>query len=75
MDGVMAARLRWAIVAVMGNGGGNGRRQVSQWETATAGWWAKKRAMATVARAMATASRVAGDGDGDSDDNGDEAGE
>ncbi len=36
MDSRMAAQLRWAMVAVMGDGGGNGQWQVSQWETATA---------------------------------------
>jgi hypothetical protein len=36
MDSGMAARSRWATVAVMGDGGGDGRRQMSQWETATA---------------------------------------
>jgi hypothetical protein len=32
VDGGMAARLQWAMVAVMGNGGGNGQGQESQWE-------------------------------------------
>jgi hypothetical protein len=36
IDGGMAAPLRWATVAAMGDGGGNGRQQVLQWETATA---------------------------------------
>jgi hypothetical protein len=36
MDDGMAEPSQWAMVAVMGDGGGNGQRQVSQWETATA---------------------------------------
>jgi hypothetical protein len=35
MDGGMAAQLQCVMVAVMGDSGGDGRRQVSQWETAT----------------------------------------
>jgi hypothetical protein len=36
MDSGMAAQLQWATAAAMGDGGGNGQQQVSQWETATA---------------------------------------
>ncbi len=37
MDGRMAAQSRWAMVAAMGDGGGDGQQEVSQLETATAG--------------------------------------
>ncbi len=36
MDGGMAVGLQWAMVVAMGDGGSDGQRQVSQWETATA---------------------------------------